>query len=223
MRQPWLIQRCNLDENGLHYDYMGSTEFEIGDQAAALKRIFAIGLAIETTIIFIGEKEIRVYMVAAKDFPFSEYQPYLQQLAECKLRLKECTHFDDSVMEAITSSTAISASRTNVWFDFRNDILWTLSGENQGKLVSTLEKIKTLWRLQGMFKGKTIAITHEGNESLKNTEGVCKTIHLTEYGMDIELEDGSRWGFYPENITERFVECSLVPSMIAGRRKIELV
>jgi hypothetical protein len=35
--------------------------------------------------------------------------------------------------------------RTNVWFDFQNDVLWTLSEETRTKLVVALEGIKKLW------------------------------------------------------------------------------
>ncbi|MFC1623591.1 hypothetical protein ACFL05_00530 [Patescibacteria group bacterium] len=146
MKTPWLIQRCNLTDNGkLMYDYMGSSEFEFGDQAKSLKRIFATGLYQGTTTVNIGDKRATVYMVASKGFPFvGEYQQYLQTDTDSRLHLKEPTGFNDAVKEAL----GIENDRfrdTNVWFDFENDVLWTLSEENADRLVAVLEDIKTKW------------------------------------------------------------------------------
>ena len=38
--RPTLIQRCEFDGDTLRYDYMGSTEFEVGNQAKCLKEMF---------------------------------------------------------------------------------------------------------------------------------------------------------------------------------------
>ncbi len=146
MRQPWLIQRCLFRDDRIVYDYMGSTEFEVGDQARSLKRIFAAGMTTGSANISVGGKEISVYMVASGGFTFSEYQPYLQQLAEGGIRLQELTYFDDLVEIKIGIPTDRSyIPKVDAWFDFENDVLWTLTEENQKKLLEFLENIKKKW------------------------------------------------------------------------------
>lgn len=147
MERPWLIQRCALLPNGkMTYDYMGSTEFEIGRQSESLERIFAAGMALDCVNVNIGGKEIPVYMVASSGFSFAEYQPYLQQLAEGKLQLQESARFDDFVRVRAGIPTVLGCSSgINVWFDFKNDVLWTLTEENQRALVAVLDVIKKRW------------------------------------------------------------------------------
>ncbi len=166
MNTPWLIQRCELGNEKLKYDYMGSTEFEIGDQSKSLKRIFAKGIETGVTTINVESAQtavsmgggmtsqstyrqftdVRVYMVAGEGFNFADYQPYLQQLADHKLRLQEGTYFDYRVKAQVSNKPELrSFSLTNAWFDFQNDVLWTLTEDNQKNLVSVLEGIKQTW------------------------------------------------------------------------------
>jgi hypothetical protein len=145
MKTPWLIQRCELKEEKLKYDYMGSTEFETGGQSESLKRVFEKGISLGSAIINVGGKEVVVYMVATEGFPFEQYQPYLQKLAEYKLRLQEWTSFDEVVKAQVGFKTSFRTPSTNVWFDFQNDVLWTLEKNKRKALVSVLEGIKTKW------------------------------------------------------------------------------
>lgn len=85
--------------------------------------------------------------------------------------------------------------------------------------ISLEEKVLVLRKI---FEGNPVKITHTNNSSLKDMDGVCKTFHITENGIDMELVNGVRIGFFPETITENSVECSMAPSLIAGTRKIEL-
>lgn len=146
MKKPWLVQRCELGADELKYEYMGATEFEVGDQAMSLERIFAAGMVFASTTINVGGKEVSVFMVASEGFPFAEYQPYLQQLADHKLRLQEWTCFDEVVKRQVgVRLVSRYIPSTNVWFDFRNDVLWTLTEDNQKTLVAILEGIKQKW------------------------------------------------------------------------------
>lgn len=146
MKQPWLIQHCELAGGKLIYDYMGSAEFEIGDQAESLKRIFAAGVELGTATVTMFRKQIPVYMVASKGFPFADYQPHLQQVAVGNFRPKEWTNFND-VVRAKAGGLKIfhHITHINVWFDFQNDVLWTVTEENQKDLVAVLNGIKRKW------------------------------------------------------------------------------
>lgn len=145
MQQPWLIQRCELAGGKLTYDYMGSTEFEIGDQAKSLKRIFAAGVEFGSATITMDGKKIPVYMAAAKGFPFADYQPHLQKIANGTLRAKEWTDFNEVVRAKAGLKTFHHQTRTNVWFDFQNDVLWAVTEENQKELAAVLNGIKKKW------------------------------------------------------------------------------
>jgi uncharacterized tellurite resistance protein B-like protein len=146
MKTPWLIQRCELGDGRLRYDYMGSTEFEIGGQPESLKRIFAKGIRWGSATISVGGNEVVVHMVAADGFLFDEYQPYLQQLADHALRLKEWTNFDDvaKAQAGIETNRRYTPS-ANAWFDFENDVLWVLDKNKRKALVAVLEEIKKKW------------------------------------------------------------------------------
>lgn len=146
MIQPWLIQRCELREGKLKYDYMGSHAFEVGEQPEALKRIFVAGVAVGSASVVVGGKEVPVYMVASEGFPFFDYQFYLQQLSENNLNLQEHTYFDDALKVKVGLSISLRyPPRTNAWFDFRNDVLWTLTENDQKALIIVLEGIRNMW------------------------------------------------------------------------------
>jgi hypothetical protein len=147
MRSPYLIQRCEL-RGKLSYDYMGSTEFEIGDQAKALKEIFAKGMCLETLTVNVGAKEAKVYMVAAEGFPFADYGPYLQELANHERRLKELSGFDEAVRVQLGLLDHRIFPDTKAWFDFPNGVLWTLTQNDRAELVSYLENIKQKWAVK---------------------------------------------------------------------------
>lgn len=86
--------------------------------------------------------------------------------------------------------------------------------------------IKYLLReyLIALFAGKRVRITHT-NPRVTTDEGTCKTIHTipgSEDEFDLELEDGSRYGFVPEIITSDSVDGEL-RAFAGGRRKIQIV
>jgi len=84
----------------------------------------------------------------------------------------------------------------------------------------------TLLELQKFFVGKNVIITHSGQKKskIRDSNGLCVMIYATPRRLslfDIELEDGRRFGFNPENVAVNFVEGSL-GAKAGGRRKIEL-
>jgi len=107
--RPWLVQRCTLEGDRLRYQYMGSSEFEDGDQARALKQIFTAGIALGETTVDVEGREVPVYMVAIDEFPFADYQPHLQAITE-GLRMQEQTGFDQEARVAAADSLWTSES-----------------------------------------------------------------------------------------------------------------
>ncbi len=145
MQRPTLVQRCELADGKLKYDYMGNADFEGGEQAASLKRIFAKGISVVSTTIDCQNKEVTVYTVSGQGFPVADYQPHFQRLAERGVAGEELTDFDEAVKEVAGVNADRTYPRINAWFDLDNDVLWTLSEENQRALVSALEAIKAKW------------------------------------------------------------------------------
>lgn len=144
--RPYLIQRCELGVGKLVYDYMGSSEFEWGACPTALKRLFKAGLTKYTSSVVVAGNEVSVFMLAGADFGHEAYQPYLQQLADDKIRLKEWSHFSEALKQQLGIPLRWEREiRTNVWFDIQNDVLWTLSEVNQHSLMAALRGIQIAW------------------------------------------------------------------------------
>jgi hypothetical protein len=135
-----------LEEGKLRYDYMGSSEFEFGDQTKSLKRIFATGIELGQLAVVVEGHEVLVYVVAIKGFPFADYQPHLQELVEGNVRLKERSGFDYAAKEQAGIPLDWRPYKgTKVWFDFPNNVLWALEEKDRQMLLGALEKIKEKW------------------------------------------------------------------------------
>jgi hypothetical protein len=124
---------------------MGDAYFEMGDQARSLRRIFNAGMSVHEVEVVVAGQVVKVYMLATRDFDFQEYLPDLQQMATGELRLAEGTYFDEVIKGQLGMATAFRCPGVNVWFDFHNDVLWTLSKENLEKLQAALETVKQKW------------------------------------------------------------------------------
>jgi hypothetical protein len=147
MESPNLVQRCELNDGRLTYDYMGSTEFEIGGQPKSLKRIFASGMVWSTVLISAHGQDVTVHLVAGEGFSFEEYQPYLQAMANDELRMQEGTEFSRALKQHLGGplDRFEFETRTNVWFDFENDVLWVLTKNKRKSLVKWIRTTVQRW------------------------------------------------------------------------------
>jgi len=78
--------------------------------------------------------------------------------------------------------------------------------------------------LNRIFVGKNVIITHPALPC-SNGEGVCVTFHdipRDPEHVDIELHDGSRYGFKPQNLDETSVE-GPIGYLARGDRKVAIV
>lgn len=148
---PKYIQRCELSADGqnLVYDYMGSSEFEVGDQAKSLKKIFASGITEYTTTVAYGGENIMFGLIAGKDFPAEMYGEVIKGIIEKSFFIKEPTYLDQALDSAFNPYTFKIKDEylphTNVWFDFTNNVLFTFDADVAANLVPKLEQIKTKW------------------------------------------------------------------------------
>jgi len=143
LTKPWFIQQCTL-RGKLIYEPMDNAHYESDDQAKSLKRIFARGHELGLVEIAFRSRAMSVFMLAAVGFHFHEYKPFLQALADNRLRLEEDISFND-VLERTTSDTGFKPKHSDIWFDFRNDVLWTLDSAKRDELVTRLAVIKQKW------------------------------------------------------------------------------
>jgi hypothetical protein len=153
MQQPWLIQRLEIQRRGperhweVGYDYMGSAEYEFGAPRDSLKRIFIDEICEYMLAVTYEDQEVVVFMLAKFGFDFAAYQPYLQQLVDNALRLKEPAYFRERVMVLAGKPPGPFdyARATNGWFDIDNDVLWTLTREYNDVLLARLKELKAEW------------------------------------------------------------------------------
>ena len=146
--QPRLIQNCTLDRGNkkLLYEYMGSTEFECGHQAKSLRRMFRGKIEMGACTIRAFDRDVEFCIVARKGFPFGKYVQVIQGLVNKEWRTQEPTYLDEVLKKNLR--LAKTDIRTEVWFDFTNDALFTLSVANAHSIALALENIKEVWQQQ---------------------------------------------------------------------------
>lgn len=147
LRDHWLIQPCQLRVDGLKYHEMHAAIYEMGNQHRSLGRIFSQGIvASEEHLLIVDGVSISVYMVAGNGFPFGDYMPHLQSLVKRKtLPIEECFFEGAAKVVAGVSLNRSLVSWIDVWFDFQNDVLWTLTPELKERLVIALNEKKEIW------------------------------------------------------------------------------
>ncbi len=128
-----LIQRAKFENRDykkgidsiVHFDYMGSSEFEWGALPESLGKIRdAIN---NYTYLDVPIKD-KVITVFCKDSQKSEVKQYLTELSENKWNLKEYSDFDNYI------NPRFIESRTDFWWDISNNIMfWRKNNEFESK------------------------------------------------------------------------------------------
>ncbi len=152
-KNPFLIQRCELeyDPLKLRYDYMGSSEFECGYQAKALREMFTGTLVVENCSVNIFGKKVSFWMIACNDFDFAAYHNVINGLAEKKWSLQEPTYLDLVLKKKLGIVSHEEAERWSfvdrivAWFDFHNQVLFAHDEAVTRLLLKALLQIKEKW------------------------------------------------------------------------------
>ena len=147
LEKPRLIQRGYFDRKDgiLEYEYMGYAEFEWGDQAKSLKRIFEREVKIEICPVIISSKISNVYLVIREDFKFSDYYKIVQGLINIDWHTKERVWLDVGLRKKLKMACDFEI-KTEAWFDFFNDVFIVLSQEDANLLLTVFSNIKESWR-----------------------------------------------------------------------------
>ena len=153
--KPWLIQRCKHEDGKFCYDYMGSAEFEWGDQSKALKQLFRGKPSLREVTVQVkdGGASVVVYLITEEGFDVGAYQAHLQALADDELGLLEGIHFDTAVVHKATGKVPEwrYLSNYDIWFDFtdsckdRNIVLFTLGEQKRADLLARLKQVTDGW------------------------------------------------------------------------------
>jgi len=78
--------------------------------------------------VIVDGASVAIYMLAANDFAFDEYGPYLQHLADDQFPLQAPSGFPEALRKDPNNTTA-------VWFDFVNCVMWALTEEDMTRLT----------------------------------------------------------------------------------------
>lgn len=153
-KDPSLIQRCMIEqrdgEERLIYDYMGSSEFEFGDQSKSLRRIFALGITEYKVNVHTSQNDsVPFYLIGGNDFDSRSYAHVIDGLIEQKFRIRENTYLRETLDKILNKSNIDKDEQRNlnteVWFDFTNDVLFTPFEDKAEKVKTVIERIKINW------------------------------------------------------------------------------
>lgn len=124
-----LIQRAKFENRDykkgidsiVHFDYMGSSEFEWGALPESLGKIR--DLINDYTYLDVPIKD-KVITVFCKNSQKSEVKQYLTELSENKWHLQEYSDFDNYI------NPQFMKSRTDFWWDISNHLMfWRKNNE----------------------------------------------------------------------------------------------
>lgn len=133
-----LIQRAKFENRDykkgidsiVHFDYMGSSEFEWGALPESLGKIR--DLINDYTYLDVPIKD-KVITVFCKDSQKSEVKQYLTELSENKWHLQEYSDFDNYV------NPQFMKSRTDFWWDISNHLMfWRKDNEFESKFKTII-------------------------------------------------------------------------------------
>lgn len=133
-----LIQRAKFENRDykkgidsiVHFDYMGSSEFEWGALPESLGKIR--DLINDYTYLDVPIKD-KVITVFCKDSQKSEVKQYLTELSENKWHLQEYSDFDHYI------NPQFMKSRTDFWWDISNHLMfWRKDNEFESKFKTII-------------------------------------------------------------------------------------
>lgn len=133
-----LIQRAKFENRDykkgidsiVHFDYMGSSEFEWGALPESLGKIR--DLINDYTYLDVQIKD-KVITVFCKDSQKSEVKQYLTELSENKWHLQEYSDFDNYI------NPKFIKSRTDFWWDISNHLMfWRKDNEFESKFKTII-------------------------------------------------------------------------------------
>jgi len=149
MDQPFNVQHCYWSKGKLLYGYVGAAEYECGGQTKSLKRWLPDGIATTTQEYSIFDyipHMVNVYVLASPNFDFDTYSRWLYQLANNEIRLQEPAYFHEAVVNLFDNGNRFT-NNTTTWFDFPNDVMWTLAEDEADRLETHLLQIAEKWGL----------------------------------------------------------------------------
>lgn len=146
---PYLIQRARINtpltkagerlSNAVHFDYMGSAEFEFGALPKSFRRIQQKRPLLKLRKIEdikSGELPLRV-LSTMTDEEFAEYTEILKTLraSDRKIRTKEMTYFNEDYKPFSDNDIY----RIDFWWDVCNDAMFTFHKQFANRLITHVD------------------------------------------------------------------------------------
>jgi hypothetical protein len=136
--KTYLIQRAKFENRDykkgidsiVHFDYMGSSEFEWGALPESLGKIR--NLINDYTYLDVPIKD-KIITVFCKNNQKSEVKQYLTELTENKWHLQEYSDFDNYINPQFVKS------RTDFWWDISNHLMfWRKDNDFESKFKTII-------------------------------------------------------------------------------------
>lgn len=142
MKQPYLIQRCDLRfsipsspkmfSDIFELYYMGNAEYEFGAVGESLRRLAESELGThKLTITYKGEEQT-LRILAKTEAAAIAYVPFIHELREDKIRTKAGSAFGKSHDNS-------KYNKTVLWWDLDNDVMWSFHKPYFNKLPMLLK------------------------------------------------------------------------------------
>ena len=148
-----LIQRAKFENRDfkkgidsiVHFDYMGSSEFEWGALPTALK-ILTKSADKLITIQYDILKDIydnNIWIIALNEKDADEYSKYIKDIYDEKIRLKECPYLKEYMINKDSNSL------TNAWWDIDNNVMFTFGVASAMNLINGIKATRDKKKAEG--------------------------------------------------------------------------
>lgn len=138
MKKPYLVQRATINKTfknkklseAVDFDYMGSAEFEFG----AIPRAFKIlkenkGNIIKSIMHFDGKELYLCHYMKLGEL--GEYENYIKDLYDDKIRLKETSRF---------AKNTRYVCNIDFWWDIENNVMFSYNKKFMDELLNCLNE-----------------------------------------------------------------------------------
>ena len=124
---PTDLQRMHVCNGELLYEHMGAAECDLGQPELGLAYLMTRGYEEYLSSFTFNGHEISLFVLAGQRFDIKEYRKYPQAIVDGKRM-----HRPANLIERLSLDMGAQINEeilTNVWFDFRNLAIFTVSEE----------------------------------------------------------------------------------------------
>lgn len=157
VKRPYLIQRGVYRKyegyvslyTAVAMDYMGSAEFEGGEQSRSLERMFDNRENLKVRLVDLRDVDpnVRVMLKVFSYLDDEQFRKYVESIKQLRagtnqFRLKEGSRFDKVTQDR-------GWSRVNFWWDIQQDVMWTFHSQANHDFPYLLQES---WKKMGLIE-----------------------------------------------------------------------